>query len=160
MTRMGLSALKILFSAKARVSMVAAGRLLDEDVARPGVLEGVKNQVHGVLDGHHEPRHIGVRDRQGLPRLDLPTKRGSPSPAKPSRCRSACRTGPCPFSPCKRDLATMIFSIMRLGHPHGVDGIDGLVGAEDDHPLDPVPMAADQNVLRAQDVGPRTASRG
>jgi len=53
----------------------------------------------------------------------------------------------------KRDLATISFSIIAFGDPHGVDGIDRLVGAEADHLLDPAGRRRVEDVFRPQNIG-------
>ena len=56
-------------------------RLLHEEVARLGVLEGVEHQVDGVVDAHHEAGHVRVGDRQAVCQLLIcSTKRGITEP--------------------------------------------------------------------------------
>ena len=64
---------------------VANGRgrgLLDEEVARVGVLEGEGDQVHGLVQVHEEARHVGVRDRDRPPRAYLVDEEGNHAAAR------------------------------------------------------------------------------
>ena len=45
-------------------------RLLDEQVAGVGVLEGELHQVHGLVQVHEEAGHVGVGDRERLALAD------------------------------------------------------------------------------------------
>ena len=46
--------------------MVAAGAFCTNSVARLPCVEGIEHEVDGIVDGHHEARHVRIGDRQGL----------------------------------------------------------------------------------------------
>ncbi len=103
--------------------------LLDEEVALLAVLEGVEDEVHRVVEGHHEARHVGVRDGDGLPLFDLLEEErdhGAPRGHDVAVARQA------EHRVAREELAASGHHVLLhegLGHPHRVDGVGGLVGA-------------------------------
>ena len=59
-----------------------AGRgLLNEDVTRLCVLEGVKDEIDRFLERHQEPGHAGIGEGDRLPLLHLPEEQRDHRPA-------------------------------------------------------------------------------
>jgi hypothetical protein len=50
------------------ISMVSSG---SKPSARIAMLEGIHDEVHRIIDGHHEAGHVRIGDRQGLARQYL-----------------------------------------------------------------------------------------
>jgi len=50
--------------------------LANEEVSGLGIQERVLDQLHGLLKGHQESRHLGLCQGQGLPGLELLYEQG------------------------------------------------------------------------------------
>ncbi len=128
-------------------------RLLDEEVALLAALEGVEDEVHRVVEGHHEARHVGIGDGDGLPFLDLLQEQrdhraaGGHDVAVARQAEHRVAREQLPAS------GHHVLLHEGLRHPHRVDGVGGLVGREEDGFLDAVPHAGGDDVVAPLDVG-------
>ena len=140
-----------------RLRQVADGgcvRLLDEQVARIGVLEGEHHQIDRFVEVHEEAGHVGVGDGDGIARLDLVNEQ---------RDHRAARAHDVPIARAGDDRAAALrrYAGVGINHAlhhgfadaHGVDGIGCLVRREADHALHSCVDGGVQNVVRADDVG-------
>ena len=129
---------------------VQGGRrgLLHEQVAVVAVSERVHHQVDRIVEGHHEPRHVRVGYRDGLalhhlldPQGDHRTAGGHHVPVPRAADR---RGGSLP------ELAPLRYRHLlhhRLGDPHRVDGVGGLVRGENHHVPHPVLDGGQEHVV-------------
>ena len=94
-----------------------SGGLLHKQVSLLAVRKGIKNEVDGITERHHEAGHIGIRDRQGLPLVDLVAE---PREAMTLPYRVRHRTGS-PGSIC-RERAITFFSMTAFVMPMALMG--------------------------------------
>ena len=134
--------------------------LLHEQVAVVAVLERVYDQVDGVVERHHEARHVGVgySDGPALGHLLHPQRDdGAAAGHHVAVARAADGRGGV-----LAELAPLRYRHLLhqgLRDAHRVDGVRRLVGREHHHVLHPVLDGGLQHVLRAQDVGARRLQR-
>ena len=132
--------------------------LLDEEVARPGVLEGEEHQVDGLVEVHEEAGHIGVGDREGQALPDAVDEEadhaaaGAHDVAVPGAANGRV-TRPVPGVGVDHRLHH------GLGLAHGVHRVGRLVGGEAHHLLHALVYRRVQDVVGAQDVGPHGLHR-
>ena len=129
-------------------------RLLDEQVAGVGVLKGELYQVHGLVQVHEEPGHVGVGDGDRLASLDLvDEQRDHAAPAAHDvAVPGAAYNGASPF--CGHPGVGVDDPLHHgLGHAHGVDGVGSLVRGQAHHPLDASVNGGVEHVVRTDDVG-------
>ena len=130
------------------------GRLLDEQVAVLAVFPGEEDEIHGILEGHHEPRHAGVRDGEGLAGLDLvDEERDDAATAGHDVAIAGAADGGLRLLAEGASLGDGDLLHEGLGHTHRVDRVGGLVRGEDDDILHPVRNRALNDIVRADDIG-------
>lgn len=128
-------------------------RLLDEGVALPAVAIGVEDQIDRIVDRHQEPGHVRVGDSQRFP---FPDQLDEQRDDRPPRGHDVAVAGAAEGGPGRIDEAGLGHHQLLhhgLRDPHGVDGIDRLVGAEADHLLDPAGRRRIEDVFRPQHIG-------
>ena len=140
-----------------RLRQVADGRgvrLLDEQVARVGVLEGEHYQIDRFVEVHEEAGHVGVGDGDGIARLDLVDEQRNHRAARAHDVAVA-RTGDDRAAALRRHTGVGVDHALHhgLGDAHGVDGIGRLVRGQADHALHPRVDGRVEDVVRADDVG-------
>ena len=140
-----------------RLGQVADGggvRFLDEQVAGVGVLKGELHQVHGLVQVHQEPGHVGIGDGDGLARLDLVDEQGNhrATAAHDVAVPGAADDGAAPLSG-HPGVGVDDPLHHSLGDSHGVDGVGGLVRGQAHHPLDTSLDGGVEDVVRTHDVG-------
>ena len=129
-----------------------AGRgLLDEDVAVLAVLEGEQDQVDGLLKAHDEPRHLWLRQCNGVPLPDLvdPQRNHGPAGAHHiavTRAANLRIAG-------KPALRHRDLLLDGLGDAHRIDRVRRLVRGEADHALHARVDGRIQHIVRANDIG-------
>ena len=134
--------------------------LLHEQVAVVAVLEGVYHEVHRVVKGHHEARHVRIcyRYRLALHHLLHPQRYHAAAAghhvavarAADGRGRALAKLAPLGY----RHLLHQGF-----GDAHRVDGVCCLIGGEHDYILDTMFYGREKHVLGALDVGARGLHR-
>ena len=130
----------------------AGGGLLDEQVAVLAVLEGEEHQVHGLLQGHDEPGHVGLSDGDGVAGFDLVDPQGDDGAPG---AHDVAVAGAADFGLAGHPgFGNSHLLLNGLGHAHGVDGVGGLVGGQADDGLHPGLDGGGEDVVRADDVGP------
>ena len=140
-----------------RLGQIANGRgvrLLDEQVARVGVLEGEHHQIDGFVEIHEEAGHVGVGDGDGIARLDLVDEQRNHRAARAHDVAVA-RAGDDRTAALRRYTRVGIDDALHhgLGDAHGVDGVGRLVRGQADHALHPRVDGRVEDVVRADDVG-------
>ena len=136
------------------------GSLLYEQVAVVAVLERVYHEVHRVVKGHHEARHVRVGDGNGLALHHL---------LHPQRYHAAAAGHHVAVARAADGRGGALAQLAALGYrdllhqglrdAHRVDGIRGLVGGEHDDILDAVLNGREKHVLGALHVGARGLHR-
>ena len=136
------------------------GGLLDEQVAVVALLERVYHQVHRIVKGHHEARHVRVGDGNGLALHHL---------LHPQRYHAAAAGHHVAVARAADRGGGTIAQLAALGYgyllhqslrdTHRVDGISGLVRGEYDYILDAVLDGREKHVLGALYVGARRLHR-
>lgn len=128
------------------------GRLLDEQVAGVGVLEGELHQVHGLVQVHEEAGHVGVGDRQRLPFSDAVDEQRDDAAA---RAHDVAVAGAADGGASCAVAGVGVDDGLHhgLGLAHGVDGVGGLVGGQTHDAVDALVDGCVQDVVRADDVG-------
>ena len=139
-----------------RLRQVADGgcvRLLDEQVARVGVLEGEHHQVDRFVEVHEEAGHIGVGDGDGVGRLDLVNEQRDHRAARAHDVAVA-RASDDRAAALRRHAGIGVDHALHhgLADAHGVDGIGRLVRGQADHALYPRVDGGMEDVVRADDV--------
>ena len=134
--------------------------LLHEQVAVVAVLERVYHQVHRVVKGHHEARHVRVRDGNGLALHHL---------LHPQRYHAAAAGHYVAVARAADGRGGALAQLAALGYrhllhqglrdAHRVDGICGLVRGKHHDILDTMFYGREKHVLRALDVGARGLHR-
>ena len=124
-----------------RLRQVADGRgvrLLDEQVARVGVLEGEHHQIHRFVEVHEEARHVGIGDGDGIARLDLVDEQRNHRAARAHDVAVA-RAGDDRAAALRRHAGVGVDHALHHGFAdaHGVDGIGRLIRGQADHALHP-----------------------
>ena len=140
-----------------RLGQVADGggvRLLDEEIAGVGVLKSELHQVHGLVQIHEEPGHVGVGDGDGISGLDLVDEQGNhrAPAAHDVAVPGAADDGTAPLG---GHAGVGVDDPLHhgLGDSHGVDGVGGLVRGQAHHSFDPGLDGGMEDVVRAHDVG-------
>ena len=139
-----------------RLCQIADGRgvrLLDEQVARIGVLEGEHHQVDRLVEVHEEAGHVGVGDGDGVARLDLVDEQRNDRAAGAHDVAVA-RAGDDRAAPLRRHAGIGVDHALHhgLADAHGVDGIGRLVCRQADHALHPRVDGGVEDVIGADDV--------
>ena len=129
-------------------------RFLDEQVAGIGVLKSELHQVHGLVQVHEEPSHVGVGDGDRIAGLDLLNEQGDHAApaAHDVAVPGAADNGASPF--CSHPGVGVDDPLHHgLGHTHGVDGVGSLVRGKAHHPFDAGVNGGVKHVVRTDDVG-------
>ena len=128
--------------------------LLDEQIPGVGVGKGELHQIHGLVQIHEEPGHVGVCNGNGLACPNLVNEQGDDAApgAHDVAVAGAADGGAAPF---RGHPGVGVDDVLHhgLGNAHGVDGIGGLVRRQADHPLDPGIDGGVEHVVRALHVG-------
>ena len=132
------------------------GSLLHEQVAVVAVLEGVYHEVHRIVKGHHEARHVRVGDGNGLALHHL---------LHPQRYHAAAAGHHVAVARAADGRGGALAQLAALGYrdllhqglrdAHRVDGIRGLVGGEHHYVLNSVLDGREKHIFSALDVGAR-----
>lgn len=127
-------------------------RLLDEQVAGVGVLEGELNQVHGLVQVHEEAGHVGVGDRERLALADAVDEQRYDRAA---RAHDVAVAGAADGGAAGAVAGVGVDDGLHhgLGLAHGVDGVCGLVGGQAHDAVHALLDGGVQHVVRADDVG-------
>ena len=127
-------------------------RLLDEQVAGVGVLEGELHQVHGLVQVHEEACHVGVGDRERLPFPDAVDEQRDDAAA---RAHDVAVAGAADGGAAGAVAGVGVDDGLHhgLGLAHGVDGVGRLVGGQAHDAVDALLDRGVQDVVRADDVG-------
>lgn len=127
-------------------------RLLDEQVAGVGVLEGELHQVHGLIQVHEEAGHVGVGDRQRLAFADAVDEQRDDAAA---RAHDVAVAGAADGGAAGAVAGVGVDDGLHhgLGLAHGVDGVGGLVGGQAHDAVHALLDGGVQDVVRADDVG-------
>ena len=127
-------------------------RLLDEQVAGVGVLEGELHKVDGLVQVHEEAGHVGVGDRQRLPFSDAVDEQRDDAAARAHDVAVA-RAADGGAAGAVAGVGVDDGLHHGLGLAHGVDGVCGLVGGQAHDAVDALLDGGVQDVVRADDVG-------
>ena len=132
------------------------GLLLHEQVTVVAVLERVYHEVHRIVKGHHEARHVRVGDGDGLTLHHL---------LHPQRYHAAAAGHHVAVARAADGRGRALAKLTALGYrdllhqglryAHRVDGIRGLVGGEHHDILDTVFDGREKHIFSALDVGAR-----
>ena len=127
-------------------------RLLDEQVAGVGVLEGELHQVHGLVQVHEEAGHVGVGDRQRLALADAVDEEGD---HRAARAHDVAVAGAADGGAAGAVAGVGVDDGLHhgLGLAHGVDGVGRLVGGQAHDAVDALLDRGVEHVVRADDVG-------
>lgn len=128
-------------------------RLLDEQIAWVGVLEGEHHQVHRLIQVHQEAGHIGVCDGDRISRLDLiDEQRNHTAPA--AHDIAIARAADDRAAALRRHASVRVDDMLHHGlrDAHGVDGIGRLIRRQADHSLHVIRNRGVEYVIRADDV--------
>lgn len=127
------------------------GRFADEDFAAFGFGHGVEDEADGVIQGHEEARHVRDSEGEGLVVGDLFAEEGDDGAAAAHdvAVADAAEGG----LAAEFVLGADDFFHHRFAGAHGVDGFDGLVGAQRDESFDFVGFGGEAGVVGAEDVG-------
>ena len=127
-------------------------RLLDEQVAGVGVLEGELHQVDRLVQVHEEAGHVGVGDRQRLPFSDAVDEQRDDRAA---RAHDVAVAGAADGGAAGAVAGVGVDDGLHhgLGLAHGVDGVGGLVGGQAHDAVHALLDGCVQDVVRADDVG-------
>src|SRR5204862_1147308 len=124
-----------------------------------GVYERVEHKLYRFRQRHEKTGHLGIGDRQRLPALQLAQEQRDNRTAR----RHHVSIPRCREHGLRRVAQTCLgyhdLFHHRLGHPHRIDRVDGLVGAEQHAALDGVRDGGAHYVLRTYDVGPHRFHR-
>lgn len=128
-------------------------RLLDEQIAWIGVLEGEHHQIHCLVEVHQEAGHVGVSDGDGIARPDLVDEQRDHRAAGTHDVAVA-RAGDDRAAALRRHAGVGVDHALHhgLGDAHGVDRIGRLVRGQADHALDTRINRRMEYVVRADDV--------
>ena len=130
-----------------------SGGLLHKQVSLLAVRKGIKNEVDGITERHHEAGHIGIRDRQGLPLVDLVAEQrddraaGSHDVAVSGQAQNRISGQHLPGA------GDHILLHDGLRHAHGIDGISRLVRRQEDCLLHMVFHTGRDHIVRTGHVG-------
>ena len=149
---LGAHAAEDLLHGLGEVADRGGGRLLDEQVAGVGVLEGELHQVHGLVQVHEEAGHVGVGDRQ---RLAFPDAVDEQRDDAAARAHDVAVAGAADGGAAGAVAGVGVDDGLHhgLGLAHGVDGVRGLVGGQAHDAVDALLDRGVQDVVRADDVG-------
>ena len=118
------------------------------------MLKGEFHQVHRLVQIHQEPGHVGVRDGNGIARVNLvDEQRNHAAPAAHHvAVAGAADGGAAPF---RGHPGVGVDHMLHhgLGDTHGVDGVGGLVGGQAHHPLHPGINGGVEQIVGAHNVG-------
>ena len=127
-------------------------RLLDEQVAGVGVLEGELHQVDGLVKVHKEAGHVGVGDRERLALADAVDEQRDDAAA---RAHDVAVAGAADGGSAGAVAGVGVDDGLHhgLGLAHGVDGVRGLVGGQAHDAVHALVDGGVEHVVRADDVG-------
>lgn len=127
-------------------------RLLDEQVAGVGVLEGELHQVHGLVQVHEEAGHVGVGDRQRLALADAVDEQRD---HRAARAHDVAVAGAADGGAAGAVAGVGVDDGLHhgLGLAHRVDGVGRLVGGQAHDAVDALLDRGVEHVVRADDVG-------
>ena len=127
-------------------------RLLDEQVAGVGVLEGELHQVHGLVQVHEEAGHVGVGDGERLALADAVDEQRDDAAA---RAHDVAVAGAADGGASCAVTGVGVDDGLHhgLGLAHGVDGVGRLVGGQAHDAVDALLDRGVEHVVRADDVG-------
>ena len=129
-------------------------RLLDEQVAGVGVLEGKHNQIHSLVQIHQEAGHVGVGDGDGVASLDLvDEQRNDGATAAHDVAVTGAADGGAATLSSHTGVSVDDMLHHSLRNTHGVDGIGSLIGGQTNNTLDASVNSSMQDVIRTDDVG-------
>ena len=114
---------------------------------------GIEHQIHRVFNGHHEARHVGIGEGEGFAGPDLIHEEGDYRAAGSHHVAIARAAEHGSGAVEVPGAGNHHLLAQRLGEPYGVDGINRLVGAEDDHLFHSGPDRRIEHVVAAQHVG-------
>ena len=128
-------------------------RLLDEQIAGVGVLEGEHHQIDGFVEVHQEARHVGISDGDGVARLDLVDEQRDDRAARTHDVAVA-RAADDGIAALRRNARVGVYNVFHhgLGDAHSVDGIGRLIRGQADHALHTRINGRMQHVVRALHV--------
>ena len=129
------------------------GGLLHKQVALLAVLEGVEDEIDRVAECHHEAGHVRIRDGERFFLADLVAEQGNDRAAG---CHDIAVARQTQHGVVRQHLLRPGDDVLfhqSLGHAHGVDGVGGLVGGEEDRLFDPVFYAGVDDIVGADDIG-------
>ena len=128
-------------------------RLLDEQVARVGVLDREHDQIHRFIEIHEEAGHVGIGDGDGIARLDLVNEQRDHRAARAHDVAVA-RASDDRAAALRRHAGIGVDHALHhgLADAHGVDGIRRLVRGQADHALYPRVDGGVEDIVRADDV--------
>ena len=138
-----------------RLGEVADGgrrRLLDEQVAGVGVLEGELHEVDRLVQVHEEAGHVGVGDRE---RLAFPDAVDEQRDDAAARAHDVAVAGAADGGASGAVAGVGVDDGLHhgLGLAHGVDGVGRLVGGQAHDAVDALVDCGMEHVVRADDVG-------
>lgn len=127
-------------------------RLLDEQVARVGVLEGELHQVHGLIQVHEEAGHVGVGHGERLALADAVDEQRDDAAA---RAHDVAVAGAADGGAAGAVAGVGVDDGLHhgLGLAHGVDGVGRLVRGQAHDAVHALLDGGVQDVVRADDVG-------
>lgn len=149
---LGAHAAEDLLDGLGEVADGGGGRLLDEQVAGVGVLEGELHQVHGLVQVHEEAGHVGVGDRERLALADAVDEQRD---HRAARAHDVAVAGAADRGAAGAVAGVGVDDRLHhgLGLAHGVDGVGGLVGGQASDAVHALLDGGVQDVVRADDVG-------
>ena len=127
-------------------------RLLDEQVAGVGVLEGELHEVDGLVQVHQEASHVGVGDGERLALADAVDEQRDDAAA---RAHYVAVAGAADGGAAGAVAGVGVDDGLHhgLGLAHGVDGVCRLVGGQAHDAVHALVDGGVEHVVRADDVG-------
>ena len=140
-----------------RLRQIADGggiRLLNEEIAGVGMLEGEHDQIHSLVEVHEEASHVGIGDGDVVSRLDLvdEQRNDAAAAAHDVAVAGAADGGTAALG---SHAGIGVYDVLHhgLGNTHGVDGIRRLVGRQADYTLNTSFNSCVQHVVGTDDIG-------
>ena len=135
------------------------GGLLNKDIAGPGILIGIQDQVNRIVNGHHKTGHVRIGDGEGLAGLDLAQEEWDDRAARGHDVAVARTAEDGAGGTVHAGLGNHELFHKGLRHAHGIDGIDGLIGAEHDHVPYPAGQGGVHDVFGPESIGAQGLKR-